>query len=218
VRFLTYNIRHAEGYDGWVSNARIARVIRDAHADVVGLNEVWRLGGLFPQAEEIARLVGGEHVYQGNGRYAVLQQGNAILTTGTLTHTQDIRLPGGLEPRGALLADIEVAGESVCFATTHLSLGRAARARQIAALVEELPRDRPLVLTGDFNCKVEELEPLREFLQLPAERPATFPALKPRQEIDHIAYSRHWRLVEITAIRSLASDHLPMLAELALEP
>ena len=39
---LTFNIHHAEGTDGKVDVARIAKLIEDSDADVVGLQEVDR--------------------------------------------------------------------------------------------------------------------------------------------------------------------------------
>ena len=49
MRFLTYNIHHGEGVDGWFSNRRIARTIERIEPDVVGMNEVWHIRGLWDQ-------------------------------------------------------------------------------------------------------------------------------------------------------------------------
>ena len=71
----------------------------------------------------------------------------------------------------------------------------------------------PLVLAGDMNCTAEELEPLLEILEL-APTPASFPALIPFRQLDHVAFSAHWRLSRVSAIRTIASDHLPVFADL----
>ena len=42
IRVMTYNIHHGEGVDGNVDIDRIAKVIRDANADIVALQEVDR--------------------------------------------------------------------------------------------------------------------------------------------------------------------------------
>ena len=216
VRFLTYNIRHAEGYDGWVSNKRIAAVIRRSEPDVVGLNEVWNIPHLFEQPRLLGELSAMKWEYVETTRYVVQSLGNAILTRNAVVARREIALPRGMERRAALLVDVDADGTLVTFASTHLSLGRSKRAEQIEMLRRELPRDRPLVLAGDFNCEAAELAPLGEFLTVVGQPPLTFPALRPRRALDHIAFSEHWRLVELRAVRSLASDHLPLLADLAL--
>jgi endonuclease/exonuclease/phosphatase family metal-dependent hydrolase len=189
VRFLTYNIRHAEGYDGWVSNSRVARIVRSAQPDVVGLNELWHIPRLFEQPRLLA---------------------------GQIVGCRLLDLPRGIEHRGALLVDMVVNGIELTFGSTHLSLGRAKRAQQIEMLRQELPRDRPLVLAGDFNCLQAELEPLGEFLTMIVDSPPTFPAIRPSKALDHILFSSHWKLNEVLAIRSLASDHLALVADLEL--
>ena len=216
MRFLTYNIRHAEGYDGWVSNKRFANVIRSADPDVVGLNEVWNIPRIFEQPRLLAELAEMTHEYLETTRYVVQSLGNAVLTREVVARRREIVLPRGIERRGVLLVDVEIGGVAATFATTHLSLGRAKRAQQIEALRRELPRDRPLVIAGDFNCEAGELAPLSEFLTVVEKSPFTFPALRPRRALDHIAFSEHWRLEDLRAVPSLASDHLALLADLKL--
>jgi len=163
VRVLTYNIHHAEGYDGRVSPGRIARIIAESGADVVALNEVWRLGNLYDQTTRLAEQLAMEHAYQPAGRYLALRTGNAVLTRGRITGARPLALPRGVERRVALACDIEVAGEALAVAP-----------------------DEPL----------------------------TFPARRPRRALDHVAFSEHWRLVATGAVRSLASDHLALWADL----
>jgi endonuclease/exonuclease/phosphatase family metal-dependent hydrolase len=216
LRFLTYNIRHAEGYDGWVSNKRIAKVIRTSQPDVVGLNEVWSIPRIFEQPRLLGELAAMNWEYIETTRYIVQSLGNAVLTRGSVVGRREIELPRGIERRGALLVDVELDGVAVSFVSTHLSLGRAKRAEQIDVLRRELPRDRPLVIAGDFNCGARELAPLGEFLTIIDEPPLTFPAMRPRRALDHIAFSKHWRLEDLRAVPSLASDHMALLADLAL--
>lgn len=213
MRFLTYNIRHGQGEDGWVSNERIAAAVRAARPDITGMNEVWRLGTFFDQPDDLSHRLAVASAFERNtGRF--IEQGNLILTRGTIGSVTNLDLPSRLEHRGCLVAEIKVDGDPVTFASTHLALHRATRALQVAALVELLPRDRPLVLAGDMNCGEDELGGLREILTL-ATAPKSYPAFHPMKALDHIAYSRHFRLVSIEAQRSHASDHCPVVAELA---
>jgi len=211
---MTYNIRHGQGEDGWVSNARIARVVREAGADVVGMNEVWRLGSFFDQPADLAKRLSVAHAFERNTGFAFYEQGNLVLTSGAICHVENLELPGSGEHRGCLLVRIDVAGEQVLFGSVHLALGRRARALQIQALAEKLPRDVPLVLAGDMNCLVGELAPLGELLTF-ADVPASYPAFHPLRALDHVGFSHHWKLEGVSAVSSHASDHRPVIAELA---
>jgi endonuclease/exonuclease/phosphatase family metal-dependent hydrolase len=217
LRFLTYNIRHAEGVDGWVSNRRIARVIERIEPDVVGLNEVWHLRGLWDQPREIATILDMEHSFGANHVRWVQSLGNMVLAReGALISTSNMALPGGIESRGALVAEIQLPGQKVIFVSTHLSLGRRTRTAQIRYLAENLPRDVPLVLAGDMNCLAAELAPLNDLLQVIEDPPRSFPSVRPNRGLDHLAFSHHWKLEGLEAVPSRASDHLPVFADLAL--
>ena len=217
MRFLTYNIRHGEGVDGWISNRRIARVIDRIEPDVVGMNEVWHIRGLWDQPREIASRLDMSHSFEANHSRWVHSLGNMIMVRGTtLRSTRNMELPSGLESRGALIADILVGETAVTFVSTHLSLGRKTRTAQIAYLAENLPRDVPLVLAGDMNCLANELAPLSGLLEIVDRPPDSFPSVRPNRGLDHFAFSHHWKLEALVAVPSRASDHLPVYADLVL--
>jgi len=213
VRVLGYNIRHGQGEDGWVSNARIARVVSGVHADVIALSEVWQLSGFYDQPARLAERVELDVAFAGNAGIGTWRQGNMVLTRGRIVRWENLTLPHRFEHRGCLLTEIDLDGERFAFASTHLSLDRRIRRSQLEMLVRELPRDIPLILAGDMNCAAEELEPLRERFELSPAVP-TYPALWPLRALDYVAVSEHWRLGEVHAIRARASDHLPLVAEL----
>ncbi|NTU71164.1 MAG: hypothetical protein HGB10_05025 [Coriobacteriia bacterium] len=213
MRVMTYNIRHGQGEDGWVSNARVAKVIAEANVDIVGLNEVWRMGDFFHQPAAFERLLATSIVFERNVKLAFLEQGNMVSTRGDIKHHENIELPSWGEMRSCLLARIELDGEEVAFGSAHLSLNRKMRARQVRALVEVLPRDVPLVLAGDMNCLAHELDPLKEFLTV-VDAPATYPAFWPQRALDHIAFSSHWELEHVSSVDTKASDHRPVVAQL----
>lgn len=50
IRMMSYNIHHREGPDGRIDLERIARAIREAHADVVALHQA------DPQCAELVKL------------------------------------------------------------------------------------------------------------------------------------------------------------------
>ncbi|MEI7813211.1 MAG: endonuclease/exonuclease/phosphatase family protein [Coriobacteriia bacterium] len=217
MRFLTYNIRHGEGVDGWVSNRRIASVIAGIAPDVVGVNEVWHIRGLWDQPDQIARMLNMEHAFEPNHTRWVHALGNMVMANeGTLCSASNLFLPGGMERRGALVAEISAGGTPITFVSTHLSLGRRTREAQIAFLAENLPRDTPLVLAGDLNCQAAELTVLSDLLEVVENPPSSFPSIRPNRGLDHFAYSRHWKLEALEAVPSRASDHLPVYADLVL--
>ena len=97
---------------------------------------------------------------------------------------------------------------------------RTAQARRVAELFAAQPL--PVLLAGDLNSRpgTPPMRVFRDKWQLP-EKPAgqlTFPATKPRQDIDHIFLPRGapLQLVEYTVIdEPIASDHRPVLAVFA---
>ena len=213
MRVLGYNIRHGQGEDGWISNARISRVVASADADVVALSEVWQLGGFYDQPARLAEHLGLDAAFAGNAGFGSWQQGNMVLTRGRIVRWENLTLPHRFEHRGCLVAEIDLDGVRFVFASTHLSLERGVRRLQLDMLVRELPSDTPLILAGDMNCIAEELELLRERFALTPAMP-TYPAFWPMRALDYVAFSEHWRLGEVRAIRTRASDHLPLRVEL----
>ena len=96
VTVLTFNIHHAEGTDGKVDVARIAKLIQDTHADVVGLQEVDR--GVERTArrdllKEIADLAGMRFAFGKNLDHQGGDYGNALLTTRPIVSVGNKPLP-----------------------------------------------------------------------------------------------------------------------------
>lgn len=194
----------------------IARTLEPLKLDVVGLQEVRRVIHREGQATTIANRLGMSRAYGRASVHGAFSQGNAVLTSGVVVARRVLALPFVRELRSCLIAELEIEGERVRVAVTHLTLDEQARARAIEVLARELPRDLPLVLLGDMNATAAELEPLREWLVVPEAPPLAYPANSPRHAIDHIAFSAHWRLDSLEAVISDASDHLPVVAELTL--
>jgi len=207
VRVLSYNIRHGQGVGGLLSNPRIARVIDSIGCDVAGLNEVWRIGSRFDQPSVLGELTRMTPVFHSLQQAMGREIGNLMLSGWDIRSVREIALGGKREARGCVLAEVAASDVTFVFGVTHLSLDRSTRTSQLALLAEELPRDRPLVLVGDFNCAVQELSTLDGLLTFPADVPATYPSVMPFRALDHIGFSSHWALESLAAPPSLASDH-----------
>ena len=236
LRVMSYNIHHGEGLDGKLDLERIAKVITDAHADVVGLQEVDR-GVQRTQrrdlAAELAKLTGLTAHFENNFHYQGGEYGNAILTRFPIksarnTHYKMLRTG---EQRGVLQLVLDVGGREVLCMVTHIDYRkddaeRLMNVEELKAIVASAgEKKRPVILTGDFNATPESrtIANVKAFLTDTWERVGRGPgfsysAEKPEKRIDYVWISPEAILpVKMEVLRSDASDHLPVLAELALK-
>jgi endonuclease/exonuclease/phosphatase family metal-dependent hydrolase len=132
------------------------------------------------------------------------------------------------ERRGFIRAEVVVNGQRVSFVTTHLDYqyedGRLFEAQQLLAAIKDV--QQPLIIVGDFNDI-----PAGEAYQLMRnqfddawtasrgpEEGFSYPSDKPAKRIDYIFTRSTDRLRPTRAwiVPTLASDHVPVLAELEL--
>lgn len=144
--------------------------------------------------------------------------GNAMLVRPGvgLRATSHLELPG-LEPRGAIRADLDTDIGPLRVIGVHLGLIRRYRLLQIAAIaraLHDLPA-MPTVIAGDFNEWGSD-RPMDTLLQgqdfLPAR--ASFPAVRPVAPLDRFAISPDLTAnatgVYTAQPARVASDHLPV--------
>jgi len=244
LRIMTYNVHSCIGMDGKIAPERIARVIAQHRPDVVALQELdvgRRRTARVDQAELIAKHLRMDFHFHAAMQVAEEQYGNAVLTHLPLRLIKRGPLPGlarkpGLEPRGALWVAIDLDGVEIQLVNTHLGLRAAERWQQIEALfsrewLNHPDCHRPVVLCGDFNAAPSSRVCLRirEFLRdaqiefSDQARPRrTFLGRYPVARIDHVFVDPGIQVVGIevpsTALARVASDHLPLIAELGLRP
>ena len=240
VRLATYNIHKFVGADGKRNVTRILDVIRALDADIVGIQEfvvdpaIPHAPGGFaahstngtqgvPGAEEFAAAAGYRVVQQkmrrANGQY----QRNLLLTRAAPRLVRLIDLVcEGMEPRGAICAEMEEGGQRFRVVTTHLGLAPWARKRQFETMLRDGAwRDRlPLALLGDFNASIP-FGPVDRRLRraFPGHaRPASFPARWPIVAPDRIVVDPASAVRSLRAYReapaNIASDHLPLVADI----
>lgn len=240
LRVLTYNVRRCLGLDGLYAPERIARVIAQTRPDVVALQEldVNRLrSGAVDQARAIAAQLRMGHHFHPAIRVLGELYGDAILSVHPMRLVKAAALPGPvgrrwIEPRGALWVEVEVAGRPVQVLNAHFGLLPRERLDQAGALLgpDWLGHPHcqgPAVLLGDFNARPASsayrlLATHLQDAQRAQGRPpaATFPGRWPLLRIDHV-FVRGGLEVEGCEVVSgrearLASDHLPLLADLRL--
>jgi endonuclease/exonuclease/phosphatase family metal-dependent hydrolase len=226
----SYNIHRCIGMDGRQDPGRVARVIRELGADVIGLQEVDSGRSGASGLELMERIAGatGLHVIPGptimsrDGHY-----GNVMLTGSRVREIRrlDLSLPGR-EPRGAIDADLDVEGEPVRVVVTHLGLAPSERRAQVRRLLDVLAAGDDYGLTvvmGDINEWMPGSRPLRWLQRRLGRSPAprTFPATFPVFALDRIWVWPKGALLSVaahaTAAARAASDHLPLRAVLSMD-
>ena len=219
MKIASYNIRKALGTDRRRDTARVLSVLGGIDADVVLIQEAdLRLG---PRPTAIPRfLIAQETDYRvadvAINDVSLGWHGNAILMRKGLTCARTERLPlPGLEPRGAVLAEID----GLTFVGAHLGLMRRYRLLQMTKIRDYLKgRESLALIGGDFNewSDVRGYEPWeRHFnLCLPGR---SYHARRPVAALDGIAHGAGLKIaamgVDTGPLARLASDHLPIWAD-----
>jgi endonuclease/exonuclease/phosphatase family metal-dependent hydrolase len=224
VSVLSYNIHECVGSDRRRDPARIAQVIKESGAQIVGLQEVHSDASGEEQLHQMNYLaaltglqaVAGPAVERRNGHY-----GNVLLTSYKILALHKLDLSYlAREPRGAIDADLEINGEAVRVIVTHLGLLPAERRFQVRKLLTALEqqRTRVVMLLSDFNEWLPTGRSLR-WIHTHLGKTAlvrTFPSRFPIFALDRIWVSPPAALAELCCIRTplsrLASDHLPLKA------
>jgi endonuclease/exonuclease/phosphatase family metal-dependent hydrolase len=223
----TWNMQKGFGTDFRRDPARAGRVIADLDADILALQEAdrrfrTRAGVLDLGALRDTTGLTPVPVPETTGSHAHGWHGNLLLTRASEIHdVRTLRL-SGIEPRGAVIADLVHAGRPLRIIAVHMGLLRRARCVQAAELAEEIADDdRPTLLMGDLNewrrGSSSALAPLYDRFAHAATG-KSFPAPLPLLPLDRIFISTRPRAVEVavhdTGPARRASDHLPLVARI----
>jgi endonuclease/exonuclease/phosphatase family metal-dependent hydrolase len=236
LRIVSYNVHRCLGTDRVLSPQRIADVIAALEPDIVALQEldVGRLrSGNVDQAQLIAAALEMQVHFHPAMRVFEELYGDAVLTALPVRLVRAGALPYPrrgffIEPRGALWVAVDWGGGELQLVNTHLGLGSRERALQVATLLgpdwlgHPDCRD-PVILVGDLNAV-----PLsRTYRRLAAamrsiKAPPAFPSRRPILALDHGFVRGPVEIVACRAVRTpatrLASDHLPLVIDVALSP
>jgi endonuclease/exonuclease/phosphatase family metal-dependent hydrolase len=241
LRVMTYNVHSCVGMDGNLNAERIARVIARARPDVVALQEldVGRVRSFgMDQAHLIAQYLEMEFHFHPAMHLEEERYGDAIITHLPQRLVKAGTLPGladkaELEPRGVLWVAVELHGRKVQIINTHLGLHPRERVAQVEALLgsdwlENEQCQHPVIVCGDLNalpsspvCRrlAGRLKDAQSVVTGHSPK-GTFPSRLPSFRIDHIFISSGLEVSKIEVPKSelarVASDHLPLLAEIGI--
>lgn len=217
---------------------RIVQVIEEMNPDIIALQEVGDLGDETngrKQFQRLARLKGLHFVAgpTGPGYY-----GNAILSRFPLqNHGRTILNYRNREPRGMLHCELDCSllpgsmarNFRIQVYATHLGLGYRERWQQILRLVARIKQLRKAAsshafLLGDLNIWwpfSTQLRYIRNNLHGQWISSPTFPARFPFISLDRILFlgplAGHRQLRHSSGLARIASDHLPLIADVELQ-
>ncbi len=227
LRIASYNIRKAVGTDRRRRPERILQIIHDLNADIVVLQEADMRLGPRPSAlplDVIQDRTGLTPLGFAKNEVSLGWHGNTILVRPDLEvlGIGHLDLPG-LEPRGAIFADLVGEAGRLRIVGMHLGLVRLWRRKQLTAVLSQLAEldQVPTVIAGDFNewSMTVGLGRLAPHFTIHAPG-KSYHSNRPLAALDRIALDdglilRGGGVVQDQIARK-ASDHLPIWVDIAL--
>ena len=224
LRIATYNLQKCVGLDLRRRPDRSLQVIDALSAQIVVLQEADKRLPPRPAAlpRDMAEAEGWRVIRFGEPGGSLGWHGNAMLVRPAIRveRSSHIDLPG-LEPRGAILADLATPLGPLRLIGLHLGLIRRYRLLQLSAIMRHLRglTTRPTVLAGDFNewGPARALDSATPGLRILSTRPS-FPAPRPVAALDRFALSHELSALghgtHVQSPARVASDHLPVWIDL----
>jgi endonuclease/exonuclease/phosphatase family metal-dependent hydrolase len=233
VRVLVYNTHAGTDAKHVGSLDRIARIVKDAKADVVLLQEVdsatKRSGGV----DQVARLtaltryhgVFGRAIDYDGGKYGIAILSRWPIVSDTLIHLPVAEHDANYEARGGLVVKISSPAGTLRVIDTHLEAYknsyRLEQARTLVSIANAQRDSGATIVGGDFNSEpgsgvisIFEQSGWRDgFAQCGTGSGLSFPADVPVKRIDYLLVSGGTKCVSAKVLDTQASDHRPVLFE-----
>lgn len=232
---MTFNIHHGRGRDKQLDLNRIAEVIEQSGADIIGLNEVdkhfSKRSDNKDQIGWLAKQLNMQHAFSPSlslrfkKTSTPRQYGNALLSRYPIVNVKSHRfnpMPGIVEGRSILEATLQISEKCLKINVTHLSLNPILHRKQTNFMINQfINTSDPTIIMGDWNMKPESRDWIKmthEFQDVwniaGKEAGFTYPSLRPRTRLDYLFVSHHFRVIDVEVITNnpKASDHLPLKA------
>ena len=233
LRVATYNIHRCRGLDGRTSPSRIAEVIRAIDPDIIALQEVV---GASPRSAATPRSSARSSAWAGSWR----PRGICVMRSSATSCSADCRssITRNTTCRGRRASraccqrvDIAVGSHTLHLYNVHLGtayLERRYQASRLVSFVHDRRVGQPKIVLGDFNewmrgLATQMLNQRLQSIDLRAHlrRRRTYPGVFPLVHLDHIYYEGKVEVARLelprTRLALLASDHLPLVAELTVD-
>lgn len=223
-----------------VNLRRIAALLARLEPDVVALQEIdenSRWAGSFDHLDYLRAHARFPHgVFGINNRRAGFMNlcyGNALLSHHALAETETVVFGRrSLGEKGFLFAELTLGNKTVPFVNLHLhAASRRQRLTQLDLLTswlrlkqkESAARwDMPPIICGDFNnshtrddataALHSHLADYSDYAMYP-QKGGTFPSPLPRRRLDFVFLPHQCRSVQCRVVRTLLSDHCPVMVE-----
>jgi endonuclease/exonuclease/phosphatase family metal-dependent hydrolase len=232
LRVATYNIHRSRGLDGRTRPERIAEVLHGIRADVIALQEVVGAGPFHGgHAEALGAALGMGWVMAVARHLRRHAFGNVVLSRHPIV--QHVRYDLSwktCEPRCCQRVDIDLGDRLLHVYNAHFGtaiLERRVQAERLAGIFSDRRVTGPKVVLGDFNewtrgpasmllgARLKGLD-----LAAHLRRRRTYPGVLPLVHLDHIYHDGAVEVQSVELVRTrralIASDHLPLVAELAI--
>ncbi|WP_077624527.1 endonuclease/exonuclease/phosphatase family protein [Sediminibacillus massiliensis] len=236
IKVMTYNIHHGKGTDGTVSLGRVAEVLAESNADIIGLIEVdkhfSKRSHYIDQLAFLAKELNFHYVFSPSitrkptHNYGIRQYGNGLLSRYPICNSNHYVLdciPYLVEGRSILEASIDINQKFVNIYVTHLSLYPFLHKKQREYLLNKAVN--PAVILGDWNMRANSrrwkkmTQHFQDAWKTKSTKPGhTYPSSNPRFRFDYIFASECVKIneAEVFDYNPAASDHLPVLADLEI--
>ncbi|WP_307891629.1 endonuclease/exonuclease/phosphatase family protein [Bacillus swezeyi] len=235
ITIMTFNIHHGKGADKRLDLQRIADVITESDADIIGLNEVDKhFSKRSDYEDQVAWLASQLQMYHAYSPSLSLssgqasperQYGNALLSRFPIVeekHHLFNFVTGLIEGRSLLETTVRIDQKLFRLFVTHFSLNPFLHRKQTDFLLERILKlEEPAVVMGDFNMKPHSkgwqkvAGALYDTWKEAGEGPGfTYPSHRPKKRLDYVftSPSLHVSKAEVVTIDPSASDHLPLKA------
>jgi endonuclease/exonuclease/phosphatase family metal-dependent hydrolase len=226
VRVMTWNIHGGVALAGRSDLERVLAVVRANAPDIVALQEVDTRSRRRRQADAFDFLASALGTHKAEARLITAPDGDyghALISRWPISHSvqHDISF-GRREPRAAIEATVETPLGPLHVLAVHLGLSFGERRHQsdrLATLAAKGPT--PSLILGDFNDWIWRSSVQRALARHTPDRTfqRTFPAIFPLLALDRI-YGRPPGIIGASwtdARAWRASDHLPVIADLATD-
>lgn len=234
ITVATYNIAAglSNGYFKKKNYYKSAEVIKSIEADVITLNEVGKPLPSFIKEHTsfLANYCGYKYfTFAKAAMFGSFPYGNAILSKYPIKNIKITPVkrfvhiaPGIYEPRCVLAADVQ-AEKEVRVICTHLGLFPDEQKSGLEKVVSQVKSaEFPTVFMGDLNINGNKrvIQPVRKILKDVCDsysgKVNTFPAKNPKKRLDYIFISDNIDIDDVYTVKSVASDHLPLVAKIII--